>query len=55
MVFNYNPSSFLWSLDRRVPLREGGCEGRPGKNLVSSFFLSFLFLRKEVTCSFVDD
>ena len=52
MVFNYNPSSFLWSLDRRVPLREGGCEGRPGKNLVSflSLFVSFFcfyFLQKK--------
>ncbi|KAK7757456.1 hypothetical protein SLS62_000471 [Diatrype stigma] len=32
MVFNYNPWSFLWSVQRRVPL-SSDCAGSPGKDL----------------------
>jgi hypothetical protein len=35
-MFNYNPNSFLWSAQRRVPLRSD-CAGRPGKLLVRIF------------------
>ncbi|KAI5918515.1 hypothetical protein F4810DRAFT_570681 [Camillea tinctor] len=31
-VFNYNPDSFLWSIQRRAPL-SSDCAGSPGKNL----------------------
>lgn len=34
MVFNYNPWTFLWSVQRRVPL-SSDCAGSPGKDLVS--------------------
>ncbi|CAM1501276.1 Fc.00g104380.m01.CDS01 [Cosmosporella sp. VM-42] len=31
-AFNYNPSTFLWSLQRRAPL-SSKCAGSPGKDL----------------------
>ncbi|KAI0592887.1 hypothetical protein F4775DRAFT_580291 [Biscogniauxia sp. FL1348] len=31
-VFNYNPESFLWSIQRRAPL-SSDCAASPGKNL----------------------
>ncbi|KAI9150884.1 hypothetical protein HJFPF1_10661 [Paramyrothecium foliicola] len=53
-VFNYDPSSFLWSLQRRLPLASD-CVGSPGKDLGTYIFCDEMSLVEEVAVAVTPD